>query len=105
MSNWRAHDGGRTIGKISAEGGKILLDENYGDYARMTLKLGNTFIAVSANVYGWIDHTRFFNSPAEAQREYELMKVSVENMVDLLTSDASSLKMWEAIAAFVRRFP
>jgi hypothetical protein len=53
-----------------------------------------------------MDHTRFFGSITEAQREYVLMKSSLGNMVEnILSADKNNLKMWEAIAEFVRRFP
>jgi hypothetical protein len=106
MSSWFAYDDGRSIGSVSAEGGVILRDEEHASGARVTLKRGSSFISVSCNVYGWIDHTRFFNSVTEAQREYILMKSSVGSMVDnILSANKSDLKMWEAIAEFVRRFP
>jgi hypothetical protein len=42
----------------------------------------------------------------EAQREYLLMKPLLANMVEnILSKGNSDLKMWEAIADFVRRFP
>lgn len=106
MSNWFEYDDGRSIGEVGSEGGEILRDEEHVDGARVTLKRGGNYISVSCNVYGWIDHTRFFNSISEAQREYLLMRASVGNMVEnILAAGKSDLKMWEAIAEFVRRFP
>jgi hypothetical protein len=106
MSKWLAFDDGRSIGRESAEGGVILRDEVHASGARVTLKRGSSHISVSCNVYGWIDHTRFFTTITEAQREYTLMKSSVGNMVEnILSAGKSDLKMWEAIAEFVRRFP
>jgi hypothetical protein len=106
MSNWFAYDDGRSIGSKGAEGGVILSDEEHEAGARVTLKHGSSYISVSCNVYGWIDHTRFFSSVSEAQREYVLMKSSLGNMVEnILLAGKSDLKMWEAIAEFVRRFP
>jgi hypothetical protein len=106
MSNWFAYHDGRSIGSVSAEGGVILRDEEHEVGARITLKRGSRYISVSCNVYGWMDHTRFFGSVTEAQREYVLMKSSLGNMVNnILLAGKSDLKMWEAIAEFVRRFP
>jgi hypothetical protein len=106
MSSWFAYDDGRSIGSMGAEGGVILRDEEHEAGARVTLKRGSSYISVSCNVYGWIDHTRFFSSVTEAQREYVLMKSSLGNMVEnILLAGKSDLKMWEAIAEFVRRFP
>jgi hypothetical protein len=106
MSRWFAYNGGRSVGSVSAEGGVILRDEEHDSGARVTLKRESRFISVSCNVYGWMDHTRFFSSVTEAQREYGLMKSFLGNMVEnILTADKNNLKMWEAIAEFVRRFP
>ena len=106
MSSWFAYKGGRSIGSVGAEGGEILRDEEHEAGARVTLKRGSSYVSVSCNVYGWMDHTRFFGSVTEAQREYILMKSSLGNMVEnILLADKSDLKMWEAIAEFVRRFP
>jgi hypothetical protein len=106
MSNWFAYDNGETIGKAGSEGGVILRDEEHESGARLTLKQGKTFVSVSCSVYGWMDHTRFFGTMMEAQREYLLMKPTLSNMVEnILPEGNSELKMWEAIADFVRRFP
>jgi hypothetical protein len=106
MNSWLAYDDGRSIGKVGAEGGVILLDDEHGTNARITLKRGSGYISVSCNLYGWIDHTRFFGTLSEAQREYGLMKSAMEAMIkNILEVGASDLKMWEAIAEFVRRFP
>jgi hypothetical protein len=106
MSSWFVYKGGRSIGSVSAEGGEILRDEEHEAGARVTLKRGTSYVSVSCNVYGWMDHTRFFGSVIEAQREYILMKSSLGNMVEnILLAGKSDLKMWEAIADFVRRFP
>ena len=106
MSNWVAFDNGKSIGKVSAEGGVILRDEEHPRGGRVTLKQGKTFISVSCHIYGWIDHTRFFHTVADAQREYVIMKNILGSMLDdILSAGAGDLKMWEAIADFVRRFP
>jgi hypothetical protein len=106
MSSWFAYDGGRSIGSVGAEGGEILRDEEHEAGVRVTLKRGSSYVSVSCNIYGWMDHTSFFGSVTEAQREYILMKSSLGKMVEnILLAGKSDLKMWEAIAEFVRRFP
>jgi len=106
MSNWFAYADGETIGSVSAEGGVILRDEGHEAGARLTLKRGSNYVSVSCSISGWMDHTRFFGTVTEAQREYLLMKPSLSNMVEnILSAGESDLKMWEAIADFVRRFP
>jgi hypothetical protein len=106
MSNWVEYKNGNSIGKISAEGGVILRDEEHPHGGRITLKQGKTFISVSCHIYGWIDHTRFFHSVPEAQREFVIMKNKIGSMLDdILGAGKDELKMWEAIADFVRKFP
>jgi hypothetical protein len=106
MSNWFAYKNGQSIGKSGAEGGVILRDEEHHRGARITLKRGDSYISVSCNIYGRIDHTRFFGSLAEAQREYVLMKSSLGHMIEnVLSPDAKDIKIWEEISKFVRRFP
>lgn len=106
MSNWVEYKQGGSIGSISAEGGVILVDEEHESGGRMTLKQGKTFLSVSCHIYGWIDHTRFFHSLSEAKREYILMQKFMTHMLqDILAEGADEIKMWEAIASFVRKFP
>ena len=106
MSNWAAYKNGMSIGKITAEGGVILMDEEHESGGRMTLKQGKTFISVSCHIYGWIDHTRFLNSVPDAKREYAQMKKAITHMLeDILSAGKDDIKMWEAIANFVRKFP
>ena len=105
MSNWSTFNFGKTIGDIN-EGGMILFDEQHTDLARITLKRNKNFVSISLNIYGWMDHTRFFNSDADAQREYRAMRSSITTSVlDLINNDVNDIKIWEAISEFVTRFP
>jgi hypothetical protein len=106
MSNWFAYDNGYSIGSVGAEGGEILRDEEHVVGARLTLRRGNNYVSVSCSIYGWMDHTRFFGTVSDAQREYLLMKPLLSDMMEnILSAGESDIKMWEAIAEFVRRFP
>lgn len=106
MSNWSSFNHGRSIGTVSPEGGKILYDEEHEGGARITLKRGHGYVSVSLNIYGWLEHTRFFSSDIEAQREYRTMRKSVADMLAVINREGvSDLKIWEAISEFVRRFP
>lgn len=106
MSNWFAFDDGLSIGKTSAEGGVILRDDEHPGGARITLKRGRRYISVSCNLYGWMDHTRFFGTVSEAQREYVTMKSALTSVLDAVGNNkAKEIKIWEAISDFVRRFP
>lgn len=106
MSNWFAFDDGRSIGKTSAEGGVILRDDEHPSGARITLKRGSGYISVSCNIYGWMDHTRFFGTVSDAQREYVAMKAALTSVLDVIGANGvKEIKVWEAISEFVRRFP
>lgn len=106
MSKWSAYGRGKSIGSVGAEGGVILRDEEHEAGARLTLKRGGGYVSVSCSIYGWMDHTRFFGTVTEAQREYLQMKPPLSNMVEnILAAGTSDLRMWKAIADFVRRFP
>lgn len=106
MSNWLAFDEGRSLGKTSAEGGVILRDDEHPDGARITLKRGNGYISISCNLYGWMDHTRFFGALSDAQREYAAMKTALNAVLAVIkTNGVREIKVWEAISEFVRRFP
>jgi hypothetical protein len=105
MSNWNAYVEGRSIGRVGSERGAILQDEELKSEARITLKRGITYISISCNIYGWIDHTCFFNTLADAQREYGVMKSEIEKIMGIITSNTDNLKGWEIISDFVRRFP
>jgi hypothetical protein len=106
MNKWSAYDDGQSIGTKSAEGGVILFDEEHPVGARITLRRDSRYISVSANIYGWMDHTRFFTMDEDAQREYKAMKSALSKVLTLIqTDDAKDIKIWEAISEFVRRFP
>lgn len=105
-SGWEIFGRGRTIGALSAEGGLILSDEENHGGARITLKRGEGYISVSLNIYGWIDHTRFFANDSDAMREYRAMKPTAVSVLNIINSEGvSDIKIWEAISEFVRRFP
>jgi hypothetical protein len=106
MSSWLAYDDGRTIGRVNSEGGVILNDEEYLNAARITLKRGEKIVSVSCNIYGWINHTRFFGGVPEAERDFNVMKRELGKIMEIITAEGvNSLKGWEAISEFVRRFP
>jgi hypothetical protein len=106
MSNWSAFDHGRSIGTLSIEGGTVLYDEEHESGARITLRRSNTYTSISLNIYGWMDHTRFFTIDTDAQREYRAMRSAVDELMEVINTDGvRDIKIWEAISDFVRRFP
>lgn len=106
MSSWAIYNKGSTIGTTTSEGALILSDESHEAGARITLKRGNSYVSVSLHIRGWMDHTRFFTTDADAQREYRAMRTAIIGVLNIInTENISEIKVWEAISDFVRRFP
>lgn len=106
MNSWSAYNAGRSIGTKSPEGGLILYDEEHASGARITLRRGSRFISISANIYGWMDHTRFFSIDMDGEREYRVMRSALDDLLAVINMDGiREIKIWEAISDFVRRFP
>jgi len=104
MSIWAAFDDGRSIGKVSSEGFVILRDDEHEQGARITLKRGANHISISCNIYGKMDHTRFFKTIPDAEREYNPMKRELEKIVRNIKATKDQIQMWMEISEFVRRF-
>jgi hypothetical protein len=104
MGSWAAFDDGRSIGRISAEGCVILRDDEHEMGARITLKRGTKYISISCNIYGKMDHTRFFKTIAEAEREYNPMKRDLGRILDNIKETRDQIQMWLEISEFVRKF-
>jgi len=105
MSKWQPYNFGRSIGARS-EGGEVVQDEEHPLGARITIKQGHEYIAVSCNISGKIDHTRFFKDMETANREYAIMKEELVKVVAAIgKATMADIKMWEAISSFVARFP
>jgi hypothetical protein len=106
MSKWLAFDNGRSAGSVSSDGGVILREDQLSQGAHITLKRGASYISVSCNIYGWMDHTRFFSGITEAEREFITMKPALEKVLMVIAAPAlNDIKAWEAISDFVARYP
>jgi hypothetical protein len=108
---WNAFDDGKSIGTSGSEGGAVQRDEEHDLGARITLEEGGSIApwSITCGIYGWMFHTRFFGSEAEGNREFEVMKVGLEDVLRIipLKDDATQEKMSAvstAIEAFVKRF-
>jgi hypothetical protein len=110
---WLLLDGGSTVGQSGSENGVIVRDEEHGLGARITLERDSQIapFAIASGIYGWMCHTRFFGSEAEAVAEYERMKdglVAILGGIPRLDDpecDAKGRRVAEDISAFVARFP
>jgi hypothetical protein len=116
---WEPFEEGRSIGQVGSEGGRIILDDSYMDAARITLepvsptRFRRTRIsyAITCGIDGWMVHTRFFESEAEARDEFEKMKVSLSAVVERLRFESNTdierlvAEITPELHAFISRFP
>ncbi len=110
---WHPFENGESIGQRGSENGTIIRDDEHDDGARITLEHARDVApyAITCGIYGWMFHTRFFGTEAEAQREFQNMQDGiVEILAPIpLTSDpqaeTKSQMVTESISQFVKRFP
>ena len=106
MSAWVAFDDGRSIGKVNREGAVILQDERHSLGGRITLRRGSAHISVSCKINGWMDHTRFFKTVPDAEREYHVMKKALIKVIEMsAAAKRGDVAAWEVISVFVAKFP
>jgi hypothetical protein len=110
--DWAPFDCGATVGTRGSEDGTIDRDEEHPFGARITLEHGSTHapLTITCGIYGWMFHTRFFGSPAEANREYDSMKVALQEILGGIPTEAEATRermssVSTAIEAFVKNFP
>lgn len=110
--NWSGFDEGKTIGHAGSENGMILRDEEHSEGARITIERGGSIApcSITCGIYGWMVHTRFFSSEAEAQAEFDLMRAALGAIIQVINDSALdeglALEAGEnAVSRFVERFP
>ena len=114
MSAWSSFvDESGAPAVTGSEGGTIVLDEEHGLGARITLEKDGAIapFAITCGIYGWMFHTRFFSSLDEATQAYEVMKPELVTILEAIpfSSDPEvkekSARVSKAISDFVDRFP
>jgi hypothetical protein len=113
VSSWSGIDGGATLGTAGSESGTILLDDEHPQGAHITVEgdTKNAPFAITCGIYGWMVHTRFFGTEAEARDDCAAMKQALEAILALNAGieDQTSAPQKEdvvgAIERFVRNFP
>jgi len=96
-----------------SEGGTIVLDEEHGLGARITLEKDGAIapFTITCGIYGWMAHTRFFSNLDEATHAYEAMKPELVTILETIPyssdpeAEKKSARVSEAISGFVDRFP
>src|SRR5690349_19787706 len=110
---WEPFAGGSSIGKSGSDEGTITRDEAHPLGARITLERDPALVpfAVTSGIYGWMVHTRYFATEAEAQAAFEEMKPELAAILELIPQEdnpeagAAFPEVKRAIEEFVRRFP
>ena len=110
--NWREYDEGYTIGTSGSDGGVILRDEEHNFGARMTLEEEGSSApySVTCTIYGWMAHTRFFPTEADAEEAFERMQSDLESILSLVPEDGEADEetmdaISDEIAEFVEIYP
>jgi hypothetical protein len=104
---WYDIDDGKSIGQTGSEGGNIIADDEYKSMARITIeKNGQTApFSITCGIYGWMVHTRFFDTLEEARKQMELMKSKLESIVDgIRLEDESNDNDYNRIASEISDF-
>lgn len=94
---WAEYDGGRTVGAVGSEGGRIIKDETYFGSVRITLEELKVGFAVTVGVYGVFVHTACFDS-SEAPVKYEQMKNELSGFFDKGTADDEEIEFYRQFA-------
>ena len=110
---WETVDGGGTIGSTGSEQGEIIRDDEFQGSARITIERdgGIAPFAITCGVYGWMVHTRFFDTEQESLTQFEEMKSALTELVDLIPPETDSeldekmTAVTGRISEFVDRFP
>ena len=111
-TNWYDYDEGYSIGTSGTDGGIIVRDEKHSFGARMTLEEDGSFapFSITCTIYDWMSHTRFFSAEAEANQEFDQMKIELEKILSLVPTDENADEdtldeIADEISEFVERFP
>jgi hypothetical protein len=110
---WQPYQAGSTLGMTGSEGGTITWDEQYADQVRLTMEQdeSRSFYAITCGISGWLVHTRFFGSGAEASAAFEELRPALVELLSRLPQDDPRSSRDAAreggplLAAFVARFP
>ena len=86
-------------------------DEEHLLGARITLERAASIapFSITCGIYGWMMHTRFFSSEAEAQSQYDLMKQSLSALLEAAEQtaavDGGHKVLMDGIEKFVGEYP
>jgi hypothetical protein len=112
-ASWYPFDGGRSVGTAGSEAGTVMLDDEHELGARLTLERDGAAapFAITCGIYGWMMHTRFFATEADARLAYDAMKQALGEIMLTIPldgdpdRDARMQDVTRSIGDFVERFP
>lgn len=110
-SSWHSFEDGSTLGQTGSEQGVIVHDEEHSLGARITLEraVRTAPFAITCGIYGWMLHTRFFDSQDEAQTQYEAMKNALAALLEAAEKtaeiDGGHQVLMEGVSKFVEQYP
>jgi hypothetical protein len=89
---WSLYEDGRTLGTTGSEG-MIMIDQAYGDAARITLEQGGSAapISITCRLYGYLEHTAFYGDFPTAAAMLERMKADVEKLLPVPVENAHDI--------------
>ena len=111
MSDWYVFKNCESIGQTGSESELILRDEEHGDGARVTLeRVSSNLFTITCGIYGWMVHTRFFDSEKAGQLGFDETKDELGEILTLIAlegeaTDQNMRVAEDAIADFVERCP
>ncbi len=93
------------------EGGVIILDDEHGLGARITMERAGSGGAITCGIYGWMVHTRFFDTEGEAREAFDAMKIDLAGILQRIPLksdpdvDRKTSASGEEMSAFVDKYP
>lgn len=110
-SSWRPFEEAATLGLPGSEEGIVVRDEEHFLGARITLERAPTVapFAITCGIYGWMMHTCFFSSEAEAESQYDLMKNSLSTLLEAAEQtahvDGGRQVLMDGVEEFLGEYP
>jgi len=105
---WRSYRYGATKGQTGSEKGTIVCDAEHSEGARITLECDTPTVpfAITCGIYGWMVHTRFFGSEAEALTAFEDMKGALAKILESIPEkhDPQMERKVEGVRTALNRF-
>ncbi len=110
-ASWHPFEDGSTIGLPGSEEGVVIRDEEHSLGARITLERAASVapFAITCGIYGWMMHTCFLGSEAEAESQYDRMRSSLSALLEAAERtaevDGGRQVLFDGIDEFTGTYP